>query len=434
MCQIQNEYKRKLVSTHDALSVIHDDERIAIGMANSQPLALIEALRDLVLCSRLAGVSVYYQHGTHEMASTLLSPELADLIKCYCFFLSHHDRAEINSVRFIPSLFNQTAKLLLEDIKVTTLLVTVSAMSEDGFFSFGCGADYVMDLIKDNTIKVIVEVNNCMPYVQGQTRLHISQVTGIVENHHSLMQAKPREATEKDRRIARFISDHISDGCTIQLGIGGVPSAVAEILCDYNDLGIHTELLSPALVNLVRNGNANGYRKSLLPREHVFTLALGDDTMYDYMRQNQQFSGYPVSWTNDPSIISRNDNMISVNAAVEVDLFGQVNAEMINGRHYSGTGGQLDFVRGAYASKGGKSFIALYSTAKNDTISKIVMPNQLSCVTDPRTDVQYIVTEHGIVNLKGLSIDERTDALVEIAHPKFREELKSQKQSIKIAA
>lgn len=425
MSILQKEYERKLVLPQEALGVLHDDEKIALGMATSQPPALMTALHDLILCGKLEGLSVYYQHGTKTMADTLLSPALDGLIDRYCFFLSHYDRTEISRVRHIPCSFHQVGHLLTNEIGVTALLVTVSQMSEDGYFSFGCGADYVMKLARHKNVKIIAEVNKHMPYVQGETRLSLQRVTHVVENDQPLMEAHPRPVSEKDRRIARYIADHIEDGCTVQLGIGGVPAAVADMLSNHNDLGIHTELLSPALVNLVRNGNVTGYKKTLLRNQHVFTLALGDKNMYDYMRTNQQFTGFPVSWTNNASIIAQNNKMISVNAAVEVDLLGQVNAEMIGGKHYSGTGGQLDFVRGAYASEGGKSFIALYSTAKNDTISKIVAPDKLGCVTDPRTDVHYVVTEYGIANLKGLCMEGRMSALIEIAHPKFREELRS---------
>jgi itaconate CoA-transferase len=264
-----------------------------------------------------------------------------------------------------------------------------------------------------------------MPFVNGEHLIHLSDVLAVVESDEPLMVHPSRNIAQKDRLIGNFIAEQIHDGDTIQLGVGGVPLSVAEALREKNDLGLHSELFSPAIKMLIQNGNINGKRKSLLPNKHVFTLALGDQETYSYMGSNPNIVGYPASFVNDPAVIAQNKCMKSINAAIEVDLTGQVNSESMQGVHWSGPGGQLDFVRGAYASEGGQSFIALYSTARADSISRIV-PMLNGPVTDSRMDVHYVVTEFGMVNLKGKSISERANALISIAHPNFRDQLREQ--------
>lgn len=210
------------------------------------------------------------------------------------------------------------------------------------------------------------------------------------------------------------------------MGVGGVPNAVLGFLSNHQNMGLHSELFSPAMVDLIKSGVINGRVKSWLQHRHVFTLALGDKAMYDFMDDNPSILGYPASWVNNPSIIRKNNNMVSVNGAIEIDLTGQINAEHLGGQPFSGTGGQLDFVRGAYASSGGRSFIALHSTAKQGTLSRIVPQLSGGTVTDTRMDTHYVVTEHGCVNLKGLSLPQRAKALISIAHPKFQQELEQQ--------
>jgi len=228
-----------------------------------------------------------------------------------------------------------------------------------------------------------------------------------------------------DEAIGKLIAEQIQDGATIQMGIGAVPDAVMRFLGDKNDLGLHSELFSPAMAKLIQQGVINGRRKTFLPYKHVYTLALGNREMFDFMDDNPSVVGYPASFTNSPKNIRLNKGMISVNSAIEMDLGGQINSEMMGGLQFSGTGGQLDFVRGAYASEGGKSFLALHSTAKNDTVSRIVPRLENCAVTGPRMEVMNVVTEYGVAEMKGKCMQQRAAALIEIAHPKFREELRA---------
>jgi len=278
--------------------------------------------------------------------------------------------------------------------------------------------------------RVIVEVNKNMPRVFGDSLVHISEVQAIVENDYPLAEVASRPLDADSLKIGKFIADEISDGATLQLGIGNLPNSVAHYLANRNDLGIHSELFSPAFVGLIQSGVINGKKKTLHPRKHVFTIAMGDKDMYEFMNDNPSMESYSSAYVNDIRIIAQHDHLASVNTAIEIDLYGQVNAEFINGHQYSGTGGQFDFVKGAAFSKGGKSFIALKSAAKNGTISCIVPRVQMA--TDTRMDVEHIVTEYGSVNLRGRSTRERAQLLTSIAHPNFRDELTNYARSINL--
>jgi itaconate CoA-transferase len=251
-----------------------------------------------------------------------------------------------------------------------------------------------------------------------------------VENHVPLLEIPSRPPDEDSLKIGKVIAEQIPDGATLQLGIGNLPNAVAHYLADHNDLGVHSELFSPPFVGLIRSGVVNGKKKTLHARKHVFTIAMGDADMYAFMNDNPSMESYSSAYVNDLRIIAQHDNLISVNTAIEIDLYGQVNAEFINGHQYSGSGGQFDFVKGAAFSKGGKSFIALKSAAKDATISCIVPRVQMA--TDTRMDVEHIVTEYGCVNLRGKSTKERAELLISIAHPNFRGKLRRHAKSINL--
>ena len=246
----------------------------------------------------------------------------------------------------------------------------------------------------------------------------------IVENTVPLLELQPPAPKPEDAIIGKTIAEMIPDGATIQLGIGGLPNAVTTYLMNHQNLGIHSELFVIGMVDLVEKGVVNGSKKSLHPRKHVFTTSFGNKRMYDFMDNNPAMESYPASYMLDPAVIAQNDNMISVNSILEVDLLGQCNAEYLAGSQFSGVGGQLDFVRGAFKSKGGKSILTFYSTAKKGEVSRIVPRFKTgTAITTPRMDVHYLVTEHGAINLKGKSTRDRALDIISIAHPKFRDEL-----------
>jgi itaconate CoA-transferase len=422
-------YQRKLVDPAQAVAPIKSGTNVILSMGVSQPPALMQAVADRARAGSLENIKVYYMHANEAATKTLLVPDLMETVRPCPLFMSAHDRALAqkgyaagkNWVHYVPALFFQAPRLLTEHITPDVFLVTVSPMDKAGFFSLGTNSDYGATVMR-HARRIIVEVNENMPRVFGESLLHISDVDAVVENHVELMEVAQKGASEEDTVIGRIIAEQIPDGATLQMGIGGVPNSVMEYLSNHNDLGLHSELFSPPMVNLIRKGVLNGRRKTVLPYKHVFTLALGDKDMYEFMDNNPSVVGYPVGWVNNPSVIRKNDSMISVNSAIEVDLTGQINSENLGGREFSGPGGQLDFIRGAYASKGGKSFVALHSTAKKGELSRIVC--KLSGpVTDPRMDSHHVVTEFGCVCLKGLSLAERARALAGIAHPKFRDQL-----------
>lgn len=425
---IETQYQHKLMLAEEACKVLRNKQNLILGMGVAMPPMLVTTIAGMLQSDLFTELNLYYMHGSQVLGETLLAPELASKIHARPLFMSGYDRAALkrlpnnSSIEFVPSTFHQVGRLLTEQIDPHCFMVTVSPMDKHGYFSLGTNADYGASVIR-KARHVVVEVNENMPRTFGECSVHISEVDAVIEHHTPLTEISSHIPSAIDITIAGLIAARINDGDTLQMGVGGVPSAVLGLLKNHKNLGLHSELFCPAMVDLIQAGVINGKKKSWMQHKHIFTLALGDKAMYDFMDDNPSIVGYPASWVNNPSIIQKNHNMVSVNAAMEVDLSGQINAEQIAGQPFSGTGGQLDFVRGAYASKGGRSFIALNSTAKNGSISRIVPRLEGGAVTDTRMDTQFVVTEYGCVNLKGLSLPQRAKALIDISHPQFREQL-----------
>lgn len=428
---IHSLYQQKCVSAANAAEQLHDINNLILAMGMAMPPALITALAAQLKDQNRAPLNLYYMHGSHTLSETLLAQELQDKVMPRPLFLSAHDRAALklrtHSTGFevVPNTFHQVGRLLTEHVDPECFAVTVSPMDKHGYFSLGTNPDYGASVVR-KAKKVIVEVNPQMPRTFGECSLHISEVDFIIENDAPLGEVVLPEPSETDLKIASQVAELIADGDCLQMGVGTVPNGVLSMLSNHKDLGLHSELFTPYMAKLIQQGVINGRRKNWMQHKHVFTLALGDRAMYDFMDDNPSIVGYPASWVNNPTIIAKNRNMVSVNAAIEVDLTGQINAEQVNGQPFSGTGGQLDFVRGAYASQNGRSFITLHSTAKHGSISRIVPQLKGGTVTDTRMDTHYVVTEFGQVNLKGLSLSERARALIGLAHPDFRDDLSRQ--------
>ena len=424
-----SQYKSKLTTPEQAVKLIDRKCNIAFGMAVSQPPALLAAIAKRAQAKGFEELCVYYLHAEEPANNTILQYELMDIIKPHPGFLGSKERELIRQgdaegrkvIFYVPNSFSHMPRYFRENISLDTCVVTVSPMDKSGYFTLGTNNDYTSTAAKVAK-KLIVEVNKNMPRVFGDSLIHISEVDAIVENTVPLIVLNPRPPLPEDEKIGEAIAKLIPDGATIQMGVGGVPDAVCKYLVHHNDLGLHSELLSPGIVELIRQGIVTGQRKTLNKGKHVFTLAFGDQAMYEYINDNPAMESYPVDYVNNPSIIAQNNNVISVNSIIEIDLYGQVNAEDIHDRQFGGPGGQNDFVRGAYLSNGGKSILAFESTAKQRQISKIV-PKLSGIVTDLRIDTQYIATEYGTINLKGLSSSERASQLISIAHPSIRDEL-----------
>lgn len=426
----QDLYRAKLATADEAMASVVPGMDIAMGMAVAEPPALLAALERRIRTADITDLRLWYFHSLDAAGQTVLKRDLLDRLRPRCMFLSSIERALIRDepgdapfdpIDFVPVAFSESPRLLTDEVELDLCITTVSPMDRHGWFTFGTSNDYTSTAARCAR-RLIVEVNPAMPRVFGDSLLHVSQVDAIVENARPLPEIATGTPSAEELAIARIVADMIDDRACIQMGIGTLPAAVCAMLKDRRDLGIHTELLTPALADLIRCGAVTNTAKTTFPGRSVFTFAMGDAGFYDFINDNPAFLSLPVNVVNDPRHIAKNDNVVSVNGTLQVDLGGACNSEHLLGRQYSGSGGQLDFVRGATASRGGKSIIACQSTARGGTVSRIV-PVLDGPVTTPRNDTHIVVTEYGWADLKGKSMSQRADALIGLAHPRFRDEL-----------
>ncbi len=428
----QSDYQSKLMSANEAIQLAPKRGNISMGMAVSEPPALLQALEDRIKANEIEELRVYYMHSEKSAKDTILKYEHMSVIKPHPFYMGPIEREltqmalqENNKVIFyMPGNFSNVPRILTQYQKIDAFIVMVSPMDHAGFFSCGTNGDYTVPVARAAK-KLIIEVNPQMPRVFGDCCIHVSEVDAIVENESPMIEISARPTTELDRKISQFIVEMVPDRATVQFGVGGVPNAVCEALVNHKDLGVHSELMGPGLTELIQSGAVTNKYKKINQHKNVYTIAMGDQAMYEFLDNNSSMECYPVDYVNDPYVISQNDNVVSINGFVEVDFSGQVNAEFLKGRQFSAPGGQLDFVRGSQLSKGGQSILAAYSTAAKGKISRIVSRIE-GPATDPRVDTQFIVTEYGVADLRGKSSTERALALIEIAHPTFRDELTQQ--------
>jgi itaconate CoA-transferase len=426
MADVSSLYKNKLATPQDAVARIPKKGNLSFGLGPSNPPALLAALAERVAARDIDEIHLYYQLAK-EGASPLFRTEYLDRVRFHPNFLSDLDRALIDEAGtsavadFVPCYLWQLPTVFSDVIHMDVFMITVSPMDRHGYFSLGTSCDYASTVARDCDM-LLVEVNENMPRVFGDNLIHISDVDAVVENHAPLIELEDRPISEKDRIIGTKIAEMVPDGACLQFGIGGIPNAVAKFLTDHKDLGIHTEMLTTSVVDLHEAGAVTNRRKTIHRYKTVFALCWGARRLYDFIDDNPAVESYPSRHINDPAIIQANDNVVSVNSIVEIDLLGQVNSEFIGGHEFSGVGGQRDFMSGAFRSKGGMSFLAFYSTTKDGETSKIV-PHLSGIVTDSRMEPMFVVTEHGIANLKGKSNSQRALALIELAAPRFREDL-----------
>lgn len=428
MTSAQSMYAGKLVSADEAVRLISNNNDIAIGLVTAEPPALLAALARRVEAGEINDVRTWYMLAQAHAGATIMRPEMLGKIQPKCMFMGGVERGLIKNdpaaksrIDFVPAAFSNVPRIIRDEQSMDVCLITVSSMDEDGYFSFGGANDYT-SVAAHTARTVIVEVNPAMPRVACSTPLHISKVTAVVENHTQLLSFGEQPTSAQDEAIAGHISKLVDDGMCLQMGIGNLPSAVCSKLANRKDMGIHTELLTPAMARLMHSGAVNNRLKATHTGQSVYAFAMGDEPFYNWMHNNERLYSLPVDIVNDPAEIAKNDRVLSVNATIQIDLEGACNSEFMAGQQYSAAGGQLDFVRGAYASRGGVSIIACHSTARGGAVSRIV-PRLDGPVTTPRNDVQWIITEHGAVNLRGKSIRERAELLISIADPKFRDEL-----------
>ncbi len=325
---------------------------------------------------------------------------------------------------FLPAYYRDIPRHIRANYSYDAVCLSVSPMDKHGYFSLGATCSYAVAML-EKAKRVYLEVNRFQPRAVCGAQIHLSQVDALIEHDQELPVLAPPKLDETSVTIGNLIAERIPDGACIQLGIGAIPDATGMALKAKHDLGIHTEMFTDSMVELIECGAVNNSKKQIHRGQSVTTFAYGSKRIYDYIDDNPAIALMPVDYVNDPEVICKNDNMISINAALEVDLWGQVCAESVGTKHMSGSGGQIDYVRGACQSKGGKSFIAFTSTAKGGTISKIkpILTPGAVCTTS-KNDVDYVVTEYGVAHLRGHSLGERAKRLIEIAHPDFRDELR----------
>ena len=424
MNKFQEMYQAKRKSPEEVAMYVKSGDVCACPTGLEEPTAICEAVAARAMRGELTGV---VHHATLSVkGGPFMKPELKGKYDYVSWFTGGPGRKGIQEGihTYIPNNYS-TIPGLWRDVqpRLDVFYAEVSPMDKHGYFSCPmAGAEVVA--MREKASIILLDVNDQMPRVMGDCLIHISQVTALCESSRPLLVLNNPPLSDDDKKIGQMIADEVCDGATLQLGIGGIPNAVGVLLKDKKDLGLHTEMFTDSMVDLLECGAVTNMKKPIHVGKTVATLAWGSKKMYDFMDDNPAFEMYPVSYINNPAVIAQHDNFVSVNSCIEVDLFGQVCSESIGTKHYSGSGGQLDFVRGANMSKGGKGFIAMLSTTKGGTISKIkpiLTPG--SIVTTPRNEVDFLVTENGIVRLKGQTASQRAKMIISLAAPQFREEL-----------
>jgi acetyl-CoA hydrolase len=417
-----NEWRSRSISAQDAAAKVRSGNRIFLTGNCSTPQQFLGALVER--CTMLEAVEVVQLLGMG--LSDYVTPEMAQHMRINSLFIAPGVRKAVNEglADFSPVMLSQIPGLFRRGrLVLDAAVIQVSPPDDHGYCSYGVEVG-VTKSAAESAGMVIAEVNPHMPRTLGDSFIHVNQIDWFVEVDYSLPEVHPLPANPIQDRIASHIAPLIPDAATLQMGIGGIPDAVLRKLDGHRNLGVHTELFSDGVMEMIEAGVITNARKSLHAGKVVAGFTIGTRHLYKYIHDNPIFEFHPTEYVNDPFIIAQNDRMVSINSAIEVDLTGQVCADSIGTRFYSGVGGQLDFVRGATRSRDGLSFIALPSTAQDDAISRVVPQLKPGAgVTTTRNDVMFVATEYGAVDLSGRTISERVHALVSIAHPAFREQL-----------
>ena len=415
-------YKEHTMKPEDAVSVIKDGDRVVFGHAVGEPIIFQRTMAQMA--QQFHNVEV--AHMVYLGSGEYLQPGMEDHFRHNALFVGGPARKAIaeNRADYTPAFFSDVPHMFRNgELPVDVFAFTCSPPDERGYVSIGLSCDYGWQATK-SAKTVIAEVNPNMPRTFGESFIHVTDIDGFLLSWEPLPEAKPPRITEEDKKIGKYIADLVHDGDCLQLGIGAVPDAVCSFLGDKKNLGLHSEMFSDGVLPLFEKGVINGSCKQRDVGRACVTFLMGSRKLYDFVNNNPMIQMMPVDVCNNPAIISQNDNVVSINSCVQVDLQGQVCAEAIGLKQISGIGGQMDFVRGANLSKGGRSIIALHSTTKDESESKIVTTITTGGpVTTSRCDVNYIVTEYGVAQLRGQTLRERAKRLIAIAHPKFRAEL-----------
>ena len=428
---IQDLYQQKLQPAAEAVRQVRDGDLIIVPTGVGEPPALLTALsvqrrdfRDVKVSQILAMRKYAY-----------IDPETTQHVRHVALFFGGATRAggQEGWIDFIPNYFSEIpAQIERGQIPADVVFSMASPMDAHGYFALSLGADYTMAAVA-RARAVVLEVNPNVPFANGNCHVHVSQVAALVESSDPVLEVGLPKIGPVQQAIGKHVAELIEDGSTLQIGYGGIPDAVVMQLTDKRDLGIHTEMLGDGILTLIEAGVVTNRRKNYLPGKTIATFALGSNKLYRFMDRNPAVEIHPVNFTNDPALAGLNDNLVAINATLQIDLLGQCGSESLGHAPFSGTGGQSDFVRAANRSRGGKAFIVLPSTAKGDTISRIVPSlSPGTHVSTSKNDINYVVTEHGVAQLRGKSAKQRALELIAIAHPDFRAELSEQAKRAKL--
>lgn len=418
----KNQYQSKLSSAADAISHVKNGDFIIVPTGVGEPPALLNALseqrrrfRDVKVAQILAVRKFDY-----------IDPETVEHVRHVAFFFGAATRAGGQSgwIDFIPSYFSEMPSLIERgQIPADVVFSMASPMDQHGYFALSLGADYTMAAVA-KARAVVLEVNPNVPFANGNCHVHISEVAALVESHEPVMEVGLPKIGPVQVAIGKYVADMIDDGSTLQIGYGGIPDAVVMQLTHKHDLGVHTEMIGDGILTLVESGAITNRKKTYLPGKMIATFALGSKKLYQFMDRNPALEIHPVDFTNDPFLAAKNDKLMAINATLQIDLLGQCGSESLGHVPYSGTGGQADFVRAANRSRGGKAFIVLPSTAQNDRLTRIVPTLAPGThMSTSKNDINYVVTEYGVAQLRGKSAKQRAQEMISIAHPDFRAEL-----------
>ncbi len=436
---LDEEYRQKLATPSEAAALIKSGDRIYYGEFALFPEAVDEALGERI--QELENIDIRSISFTRLPRPVEKDPERRRVImNDWHFGKISRNLHERNLCNYVPLSYHQGPRICRKYLDIDVSVISTAPMDRNGYFNFGL-ANSITGAHLSKSKKIIIEVNENIPYCLGGNyeSIHISGIDRIVEGKNMpLVEVPPAEPRGVDCQIAGHIMKEIEDGATLQLGIGGLPNTVGKLIADSDlkDLGIHTEMMVDSCVDLYNGGRITGRYKTADRFKMAYTFALGTKKLYDFLHMNPTCASYPVNYVNDPRVIGFQPKMVAINNALEVDLYSQVCSESAGTRQISGTGGQLDFIFGAFQSKGGKGIISLSSTYtdKNGKAHSRIVPtlHPGSIVTVPRSIVQYVATEYGIVQLKGCSTWERAEKLISIAHPDFRDDLVRQAEEMKI--
>ena len=423
MTEAQALYDNKRMTPTDAAGLIRNGDTIVVPTGVGEPPALLHALSERR--RELRDVAVSQILPLRRFA--YFDPDTRANVRHDAYFFGGASRpgGQAGWIDYVPAYFSELPMLLDRGLLPAEVVVSMaSPMDEHGYFSLSLAPDYTMAAVRRARV-VLLEVNPNVPFANGDCLVHVSQVAGIVESEDALFEVGLPEIGSVQEAIGKYVADLIDDGATLQIGYGGIPDAVVMQLKHKHDLGIHTEMLGDGILSLIESGAVTNRRKTFMPGRTVATFALGSHRLYRTMHRNPGIEMHPVDFTNDPYVAARNDNLCAINATMQIDLIGQCGSESLGHLPYSGTGGQVDFVRAANRSKGGKAFIVLPSTAKGGTVSRIApVLSPGTHVTTSKNDINYVVTEYGVAQLRGKTAKQRAEALIGIAHPDFRGELR----------